>query len=345
MILHVVHAEKFIAPFVELVNQNFDRSKHLFFVMGNTDKYPVQDAKNVVVIKRKILSKMTALLWLSVLMNRADKIMLHGLFRGRIILLLLLQFWLLKKCYWFIWGKDLYTYQVGRKKLFWRLKELIRRPVIRNIGNLVTYVKGDFDLAREWYGATGRYHECILYPSNIYQDITEDLDVDTNINIQVGNSADPSNEHVEIFNILHAYKDRDIKVYVPISYGDNEYRENVALAGRDMLGEKFIPMTEFMPISAYIKFLNRIDIAIFNHKRQQGMGNVITLLGLGKKVYMRKDISSWDVFAELGVQLFDVANISIDKLDKKTAELNSEMIKRYFSKPNLCSQLTTIFAV
>lgn len=43
------------------------------------------------------------------------------------------------------------------------------------------------------------------------------------------------------------------------------------------------PIVDFMDFNEYINFLSTIDIAIFNHKRQQGMGNIITLLGMGKK--------------------------------------------------------------
>ena len=33
----------------------------------------------------------------------------------------------------------------------------------------------------------------------------------------------------------------------------------------------------------YIQFLNQIDIAVFNHNRQQAMGTIRSLLGMGKK--------------------------------------------------------------
>lgn len=38
-----------------------------------------------------------------------------------------------------------------------------------------------------------------------------------------------------------------------------------------------------MPFEEYLGLLAKIDIAILNHKRQQAMGNITTLLGLGKK--------------------------------------------------------------
>jgi len=34
-----------------------------------------------------------------------------------------------------------------------------------------------------------------------------------------------------------------------------------------------------MPLDEYLNLLAKIDIAIFNHKRKQAMGNITTLLG------------------------------------------------------------------
>ena len=42
-----------------------------------------------------------------------------------------------------------------------------------------------------------------------------------------------------------------------------------------------------LPLSDYLKILGKIDIAIFNHERQQAVGNITSLLGLGKKVYIK----------------------------------------------------------
>lgn len=343
MILHVVHAEKFIAPFINFVNQNFDPSQHLFFVMGNTNKYPVPQNNNVVVVKRNFIHKIFALLWLSVLMHRCNKIVLHGLFRGKTILLLYFQRWLLKKCYWVIWGKDLYVFNTNKKNIAWRTKEFIRKPVIKNLGHLVTYVRGDAQLAKKWYGATGHYEECIVYPSNLYSDYDTTSTISRYINIQVGNSADPSNDHIEVFNMLYKFSEENIKIYAPLSYGDKSNSKNIIKYGSDMFGNKFIPLTDFMPFESYLEFLSTIDIAVFNHKRQQGMGNAITLLGLGKKIYMQDGISSWDVFKELGIKVFDVNELSVDRLDPDAAESNKNKVKAYFSPENLKLQLQRIF--
>jgi len=102
-------------------------------------------------------------------------------------------------------------------------------------------------------------------------------------------------------------------------------------------------LIELMPFEKYLEFLSKIDIAIFGHKRQQAMGNIITLLGLGKKVYMRSDITSWQLFQNIGVKVFDVENIDLELIDEHTKRDNQQKIKKYFSEESYICQLKNIF--
>jgi dTDP-N-acetylfucosamine:lipid II N-acetylfucosaminyltransferase len=211
---------------------------------------------------------------------------------------------------------------------------------------LITYIKGDYELAQKWYGATGTYYECFMYPSNLYKEYDIKPRAHDTINIQVGNSADPTNNHIEVFEKLAIYKHKNIKVYVPLSYGGNpEYAQKIISVGNDMFGDKFIAMTDFMSFDNYLDFLADIDIAVFNHNRQQAMGNAITLLGLGKKVYIRNDVTPWEMFEERGIKVLDVANIELSELDQATKQQNMEKVKEQFSKKYLIKQLETVFQV
>jgi len=109
-----------------------------------------------------------------------------------------------------------------------------------------------------------------------------------------------------------------------------------------MFGDKFILLLNFMPFEKYIELLGQIDIAVFAHKRQQAMGNTITLLGLGKKVYMRSDVTPWKLFLELGVKIFDVENINFSQISPHEVELNNKIISKYFSTFRLTKQWSQI---
>jgi hypothetical protein len=98
-----------------------------------------------------------------------------------------------------------------------------------------------------------------------------------------------------------------------------------------------------MPFNKYLELLGQIDIAVFAHKRQQGMGNTISLLGLGKKVYMRNDITPWAMFEELGVKVFSVDELVLEPIDAIIKINNIKKIRETFSDRKLIAQYSKIF--
>jgi hypothetical protein len=182
-----------------------------------------------------------------------------------------------------------------------------------------------------------------MYPSNLYKDLElPELKHDI-ISIQVGNSSDPSNNHLDIFKMMTPYKNHNIRVVVPLAYGDSSHAKLVLKEGKRIFGEKFYPLTEMLPLESYLDLLSRIDIAIFNHKRTQAMSNIITLTGLGKKVYIRSDISSWPVFEDQGIKLYDTTKgIDINPIPEIIKEKNITRTKAYFSEENYLKDLTNL---
>lgn len=343
-ILHICVVDKFIPSFIEFIRSNFNWDEHSFILLGGDfSKYPIKLERNIV-----HLTSRKQLLSVSISMHRAEKIILHGLFEPYLVRFLAMQPWLLKKIYWVIWGGDLYLKKndyVAELNFDWRWKknELWRHFVIKRIGHFITHIKGDYELAQQWYGAKGQWHECFMYPSNLYKDYEVPLKQGDTINILVGNSADPTNNHAEIFEKLMPYKDRDIQIFCPLSYGKADYAERMAKLGKELFGNKFTPFLDFIPFEKYLKLLGQIDIAVFAHKRQQAMGNTITLLGLGKKVYMRSDVTPWALFSEIKVNVFDVAQMDINQLGSDEAERNKAIIAGYFSEKKLIEQFSEIF--
>jgi len=90
-----------------------------------------------------------------------------------------------------------------------------------------------------------------------------------------------------------------------------------------------------MVFEKYLEFLAGIDIAIFNHKRQQAFGNAITLLGLGKKVFIHNDSTLNGVFQEFDIAIYDTANINIDLIDENVQKQNIERVMLEFSEEAL----------
>lgn len=347
MILHVAGLDKFIPPFVKIVKEEFEEQKHQFWFTGSVEKYPVEQSAAVYVCKGGIWGNFAAYAKLLKQLHSVRKVMLHGLFNIRVVLVLALCPWVLPKCYWIIWGGDLYQFRKATNNWRSRIKEALRRFVIRRVGHLVTYIEGDVELARQWYGAKGTHHECIMYLSNVVDPKmmakSGPVSGHEGWNILLGNSADPSNNHIEALERLLPFKDQAIKIYAPLSYGDQTHAKKVINQGKAWFGDKFLPMTDFMPFEQYLEFLKSLDIAIFNHQRQQAMGNTITLLGMGKTVFMRSDVSHWRFLKGLGVKLNDVEKLELCRLVPDEAKENAHVVRSYFSRTTLITQLTHIF--
>lgn len=344
-VLHVMHAEKFIEPFVEFVEDNFDdfETRHIFFVWGEKSKFRIKSRFNLKNSSKRKIEQLKYLLSMVFAIQKAEKIILHGLFVQWHLMLLSLMPWNLKKCYWVIWGGDLYTHKLSKRSLGWWKNELFRRFVIERIGHFITQIEGDYRLAQQWYGAKGEWHECFMYPSNLYYEASKQSLPHEGINILLGNSADRSNNHIEILDNLKCHAGKNLKIYCPLSYGDQYYAQEVLDYGETLFGGKFNALREFMSLEKYNELLAKIDIAIFNHKRQQGMGNITTLLGMGKKVYLRKEITTWNFLQSLGITVFDVESIEMTKIDKDTSIENIKIVQNYFSEANLVSQLNGVF--
>jgi dTDP-N-acetylfucosamine:lipid II N-acetylfucosaminyltransferase len=116
------------------------------------------------------------------------------------------------------------------------------------------------------------------------------------LNILIGNSANDSNNHIDALHALMSFKNENLRLILPLNYGQNEgkhgfwYRNQVIKEAKKIFGEaKILALTDMIPFTEYQNLMNSVDIAIMNHNRQQAVGNIIALLAQGKKVYMKTD--------------------------------------------------------
>ena len=322
--LHIMFNEKFISSYIKFVNDNLDMNEHYFIVIGGVSvkKMPIPEYLNVRYISFEeefnIFLKFIKQVYIlyHVLLKEAknsEQVYFHGLFHKKTILFLYIFRKLLKKSNWIVWGGDLYcfqnrNYESLKNRIWYKIDDYVKG----NIEYVNTLVPGDYDIAKRYYNVKGKYKE-MRYPCEL---VEMDLDKFKIVNkretyIQVGNSGNPSNNHLEVLKCLEKYKDFDIKIFAVLSYaGTKEYVNKVKNYGEKLFGSKFIAIMDFMPYEKYWEYLSNIDILIFNHKRQQGLGNIVMLSYFEKKIYLRSDISSWDYLTgNIGLRLNDYAQI------------------------------------
>ncbi|WP_019026680.1 TDP-N-acetylfucosamine:lipid II N-acetylfucosaminyltransferase [Colwellia piezophila] len=348
-VVHIVSNEKFIKPFIELVNDKFNASEHLFLNISNANcnKYPLPERDNVIEFRLDLNTyKNFFSLWKEVnhYLKHADKVIVHGAFSGSFNKYLYFNPLILAKAYWVLWGGDLYQPLIRpAKTLKQKISNIFDWKVKGNFAGYITYIPGDYELAKKLYGAKGGYHECLMYPSNLHKEFKLPETPKHRLTFLVGNSADPSNNHEEIFDKLNTLEDQNFDIICPLSYGDEVHAEKIKQLGQTMFESRFTALVDFMEFDEYLKILARVDVGVFAHKRQQAMGNTITLLGLGKTVYMRNDVTPFTLFKELEINVLDIKYLDLNVLDNETINRNKENIQNYFSEQKIIKQLSELF--
>ena len=160
-------------------------------------------------------------------------------------------------------------------------------------------------------------------------------------NLLVGNSAAPTNNHLDLFKWLSSggtsLKGREI--IVPLSYGgDQRYRDLVIEEGYKIFGEAFRPLLEFMPRDEYLQILQSCELVVMGHLRQQGVGNILSALGMGVGVSLPASTTLYRGLLNFGFNLrandFDAVSLasSLVPLEESAAQENLELMCRHFSR-------------
>ena len=352
MIVHVFPKSQFSEGYINFINNNFNQAEHVFVLYTNKKFEMPQELYNF----HNVIDYDTKnVFWLVTLLSRAEKIFLHNLSVNIYELFMLYTLrWLTHKVVWVIWGGDLYCYRDPKTSLMDKLVEKIRRGVIKQIPMIATLADGDYELAKQWYGVRAKHvrvNYCDEKEIRIFQALyhkTKEHMGETYI--LVGNSATKSNCHIDAFEKIAKYKQESIRVYVPLSYGDMEYAIEVSQKGKEIFGDKFYPLMDFMTQEDYFTLLNQMDVAIFNNDRQQAIGNITALLYLGKKLYLRNHTTMWDEWVnEEKYAIHCIGDIDKESysefksINKNEISINYELTKEFFNVTSRVKEWQFVF--
>jgi hypothetical protein len=341
-VLHCMYAEKFIQPYIDFISDKFNSENH-YFLIRKDDKYQIKKNKNILMLKNGE-SKFARIKIYYNLFDKSEKIILHGILSKEMWFILFFRPSALRKCYWIIWGGDLYGYLHRRTGIKHYIFEMLMKSVISRIGFLLTFLEDDFKLARDRYGATGKYIECLMYPSIMLEKKTFKKEYSgKTINILLGNSAFHTNNHRDLIDKLTTYNSKKIKIYCPLSYGPRKYAEEIEIYGKSIFNDKFIAIKKILPLDQYLSFLEKIDIALFDHKRQQALGNTISLIQRGAKVYMDDKTSQFNLFKGLNIAVFSNKKFNLSRLSSQLRNKNKVNVEKFFSIDRLTLQWGKIF--
>jgi len=124
--------------------------------------------------------------------------------------------------------------------------------------------------------------------------------------ILVGNSLDPTNNHIDILAKLESYK-KNFQVIIPISYsGSASYKERLKDYISKLTYLKCSLLESFIEKNEYFKLLSNCQISIFGHIRQQALGNIAQMLYQGNKVFLYKDSICYKHYKSKGYHIYTI---------------------------------------
>lgn len=249
---------------------------------------------------------------------------------------------------WFAWGYDIYGKVLNKpfvvipnmyhketqklleptfKERIQRIKGWIIRSIRKNViikaVNRVDYFSGvipeEYDMMRplSFFRAKSVDFRYMSPYSGIEMSLLDEEVPKLGSDILIGNSGDPRNNHVDIFMKL---KDIDLgnrKVVVLLSYaGTKRYRDQIKSIGKEIWGDRFIAIENFMPFQEFEKIISTCGFRIFGQERQQAMGNIGMALRTGCKVFVYKSSVIYKHFEKYQIKMYSIEE-----------DLNSEGLK------------------
>lgn len=340
-----VYIDHFIKEASRLSN-----SKNYYVFLGSSENNIIKN-KNIHSLNSKQVIRL-------IKDNGVKKLFIHYL--DNQALNILIRYKIKIPVYWIFWGGDGYRHPKLKNNIYLNKTKSLRKDLIprNNLQKLLDFYRervlifklnlafskvnyccnqviGDYHLIKSVSSKIKMKHKWFSYNFVNFK-VSDDSFIKPpkdELIILLGNSANPSNNHLEAMDLLIPFKEKIHKIYCPLSYsGSPEYINVIINTGHKVFGDKFIPLLELLEPEQYKEFLKKIDVGIFYHKRQQAFSNILALLQNNKKVLMNSQSTLFEMYLKMNVKNV-FSNLEI-LLDTETVN-NSEILIEFLGKKNV----------
>ena len=240
-----------------------------------------------------------------------------------------------------------------KKKLRERYSK--KHETVKRIDYLVLpeHATGEVDLVKKLYPGCKAKHRIGTFDQNV--DLSRSFPMkpvpakEEPMNILLGNSADPSGNHLDAIRFLKRNVKVPFELYCLLSYGDRSVRNRICKFGNQELGERFHPVKEYMDREKYVGFLNDMDLVLMYHNRQQAAGAIMTSLSLGKPVFMKSRSPLYRQIVSLGIHaVHDASRLASMDLHDVVREAQSvraetiDLLSREYSSESRLNHLSEL---
>ncbi len=320
--LHVsIPSVRMMDTFTRMIRKNFPVEEHRFLYWDQLigkDRELLKYGNSVEITGKRFAR------WKLILdeLNHADVIIWHGLLFGakRALIPLLFKKYM-RKSVWIMRGLDLYNWKTDECGFKAWLTNKVNYYCRKNMPNVAAIFPTDEKVYREQFGNRAKLF-CLPYP--IAESTFELMEHYRNsrprpngkIYVQIGNNAYTFNKHLEILDRIQHFNDENIRVIIPLSYGNDwynrtqEYFHMVSTKAAAFFGEKAVCLKHLMPPNEYSDLLCNIDISIYGSERQNALGNILRSLYLGNKVFLSEKNPLYRYFKNMGIDVYKTESIS-----------------------------------
>ncbi len=229
-----------------------------------------------------------------------------------------------------------------------RVVEYLQHCVAKKTDYFSAPIPSDLSVfKRRFSGFSGEYAQ--LNYGSVAETFAQGDLVGADFNILVGNSALPTNNHVDIFHMLAQHDLKARKVIVPLGYGDPGYRKNLIIQGKQILGEAFMPLVEFLAFGNYRAIVASCNVVIMNHRRQQALGNIGAAMYQGSHVYLNGTSPVYKFFKEKGAFVHSVEELASSSLPEGGLHLhdvtnNRLVLERFWGSEQIRANVEALLA-
>jgi len=274
---------------------------------------------------------------------------------------------------WMIWGADLYmlpffwnkiydpfamqwadiTWWTHYRKMFRLWKRRVRHGMkdhsflysaMRKVAYGATLVIQDVDLVRRHLSKGIIQIPLSFSGIEDFVHAAPAVDEPKSNTIQIGNSGDPANNHMEMLQLLEKLGVKN-KLFIPVAYGAKSYIDILPVESAKLLPpEQVYFQRDYITKQEYFQQLSDTGFAIMGHIRQQAFANIVALIYFGAKVFLRERNPLFHLYRSWGVVLFSIEgnltadalsiplDVEVRKANRKAIEahLNEERMRGYY---------------
>lgn len=302
--LHIFSNDKFLVPFYRMLEEQFHILEHLFVLAyrigndyANILPFALEKSRkhqNILILddihginthdvtnkKRLIPTELDCNRFLysesmKKICDYMDRIILHSAFWGwetKKFVYELTQIYA-EKMTWGCFGGDAYF-----DKDSFEVTQIISKVGTCSLSSKL------YEVVKKNYGISGKI-DADAYYVYIPEQMIKQVHTHDSVNILLGHSAAEYGNHMEGLETLKKYVNENIKIYCPLSYGSDNYRNEVIRKGKELFGNKFVPLLYYMEQVEYFQFLQTIDVAVFPLKRLAAESTFLLLKAAHVKIY------------------------------------------------------------